>query len=175
MVLHRRRKDIPSDEWADRLRQPMHFGAPINPRPHLDPEWLRQGGATEVFFAITFTRVTLPSMPYILAGDLTYGNLMSRRTFFYRCQSVRKQMKDYLKHPLMLQFAALLEQRACVGKKALIDVWRARDSLIEKAPVTSKSPLLGNTGAVFSNGGSSFGAVSVGPVELLRLKCRLAA
>jgi hypothetical protein len=164
MVLHRRRKDMLDGEWEYRIQQPMHFGAPVNSRPYFDPEWLRRGGGTEVFFAITYSRLTLPSMPRIDEGELTYGKFMSQKIFLHRCHSARRQMTNYLKHPLLLQFAALLEQRHCKGKKTLLDVWRARDTIgqesSERPLFPPKSALLGNTGAVLSNGGASFGAVS---------------
>jgi len=162
MILHRRRKSISHEEWSDRIRQPMHFGGPVNARPYFDQEWLRRGGATEVFFAITFARVTLPLMPRVLEGDLTYGKMISQNAFLHRCQGVRRQMTSYLNHPLMLQFGILIDQRACVGKRIVLDKWRDRNNqgrVSKQSVMVPKSALLGDSGAVISNGGSSLGAL----------------
>jgi hypothetical protein len=168
MILHRRREEMPVDEWEHRLRQPMHFGGPASIRPYFDPEWLRQGGMTEVFSAITYSQATLPSLPRITTGDLNYNNFMSQRTFWHRCHSVRRQMTSYLKHPLLLQFAALTDRKHCAGKKALLDLWKARLAIAQGSPEQPSLPpasaLLGNMAFVLSNGGSSFGAVILSPL-----------
>jgi hypothetical protein len=162
MVLHRRRKDISGEEWEYRIRQPMHFEAPVNCRPYFDPKWLRRGGGTEVFSAITHSRLTLPFMPRIDEGELTYGRFMSQKTFLHRCHSARRQMTNYLNHPLLPQFTDLSDRRRCAGKKELLEIWRTRDSIDrESTPSPPKSALFDNTGVVLSGGGASLGAVSV--------------
>ena len=54
---------IGDDEWDNRRIQPSHFGGPMNLRPYLDGQWLKNGGAAEVCLAISFYFSQLPFIP----------------------------------------------------------------------------------------------------------------
>ena len=161
IVLHRRRTSFSKEEWDFRIREPMHFGGPVNPRPYLDQNWLRSGGHTEVFAAVTYAMVTLPFMPTVEGDDFHYDNLMSRERFWHRASLIRNQWSQFLKHPLMLQTAALTESLRIPQKKVILENWRARQREAEPGTKNLQTALQGYTNNyVLANGGSSFGSVS---------------
>ncbi|KAI0374887.1 hypothetical protein BV20DRAFT_1010609 [Pilatotrama ljubarskyi] len=136
--LHRRylRGDIPEEEWEYRRRQPMHYGGPLNLRPHLDEEWQRKGGASEVSIMIDYYDCTLPFMPspYGTRKDASvprvdgappFSALLSRARFFYRAKLARQQLARAVKHPLLLEIAHARQPLYLLRKKRIVTHWQA--------------------------------------------------
>ncbi|KAI0362095.1 hypothetical protein OH77DRAFT_1491568 [Trametes cingulata] len=136
--LHRRylRGDISEEEWEHRRRQPMHYGGPLNLRPHLDEEWQRKGGASEVCIMIDYYDCTLPFMPTPFGtrrgagvprvdGAPPFSALLSPARFFYRAKLARQQLARVVKHPLLLEIARARQPVYVLRKKRIATHWQA--------------------------------------------------
>lgn len=158
VVLHRRRHMFSAEEWDHRLKQPMHFAGPVNPRPFLDQDWLKNGGHSEVFAAVAYANVTLPFIPRMKESEMGYGDLMTKAVFWHRCNMVKRQWRNFLKHPLMLQIAAVMEVARASSRRVNLKNWNALQNG-EFSGNSLQSALQGDDGVVFANRGSSFGSV----------------
>jgi hypothetical protein len=122
-VLYRLRKrgEITNEEWLYRLQQPTHVGGPLNLRPFLSPDWLKNGGETELNVVIGFFYVSLPHIPCASgardtlsftvdeSGAPPFSDLLSRERFSYRCSVMRQQMASFLNHPLVRRLSTLVQ------------------------------------------------------------------
>jgi len=173
-VLHRRylRGEISEEEWRRHCTQPFHSAGPINLRPFLDREWYESGGDEVVMLGINFYIITIPSMPAVPGGWLTqhkseledgtppFSALFSQNRFVRRVQSVKKQFKHTLTHPLLFEVATAPSLERAIGAKAAAERWK-RHQAGEDLGETGK-PILGSPAPdyIFHNGGSSLGNVS---------------
>ncbi|KAI9067817.1 hypothetical protein FKP32DRAFT_227499 [Trametes sanguinea] len=181
-VLHRRylRGDMSEEEWERRRRQPMHYGGPLNLRPHLDKEWLRQGGLSGIALMIDFYDCTLPFMPTPFGtrrdadvprvdGAPPFSALLSRERFIHRVKGVKRQISRGVKHPLFLDIAHARQQRLSIRKKAVAEHWLA--AVGGRPPPQSTEPRDLDPVApdfVFTGGLSSIGDVSQSALERVR-------
>ncbi|KAI0368115.1 hypothetical protein BV20DRAFT_488223 [Pilatotrama ljubarskyi] len=136
--LHRRylRGDMSEDEWEHRRRQPTHYGGPLNLRPHLDEEWQRKGGTSEISLMIDYYDCTLPFMPApfgklkdasvpCVHGAPPYAALLSRARFFYRAGLVGTQLARILKHPLLPEIARARQPWFLQRRLRMVTHWQA--------------------------------------------------
>ncbi|KAG5635532.1 hypothetical protein H0H81_010944 [Sphagnurus paluster] len=152
------RGDIGREEWEYRKREPMVTGGPLNLRPFLDREWYEKGGSTNVSLAIGFFFQRLPYMPLGAAVNLAPGDkipslqdLLPFPRFLLRCQSIRKQLTDLLRHPMFLHITMLRSQASIRRLQEVALNWRdKRQEAPSAISVTEQSP-------VSTHGGSSLG------------------
>ncbi|CDO77543.1 hypothetical protein BN946_scf184912.g42 [Trametes cinnabarina] len=132
-VLHRRylRGEMSEEEWESRRRQPMHYGGPLNLRPHLDKEWQRKGGLSEIALMVDFYDFTLPSMPTPFGtrrdagvpradGAPPFAALLSRARFLYRVRETKRQITRTLEHPLFLEIAQAKHLQVYTRRKRIV-------------------------------------------------------
>ncbi|KAF7309009.1 hypothetical protein MKEN_01101900 [Mycena kentingensis (nom. inval.)] len=81
-LLHRRikRGEMPLEEWAARLRVPMHTGGPLNLRPFLVPDWQEAGGHSEINLSVGFFVMSLPLPPLTPPSPLAQTPPPSKQT-----------------------------------------------------------------------------------------------
>jgi len=159
-VLHRRRHTMQPKEWDRIIREPMHYAGPLSRRPRMPEEWQKGGGLTEYCMLIGPYQCTLPRMPSGRSSNPTYGELLSRKAFWNRCLSVKKQTDDYTNHPLFhemnaVRFVGRLEDRRKCAK-----LWEKKQKG-ELAPqdITNLAEYLQSFPFAISNVGSSFGSM----------------
>ena len=173
-ILHRRflRGDLPPAEWERRRREPMHFGGPINLRPHMDAAWQRAGGATEVALHIDFYECTLPPMPSPFgvradagvsrdaSGAPPFGALMSPARFFHRAHAFRRQLQRIARCPLIIDVAVARQPFYEHRKLRIYEHWAA-ERRGEPLPEIKMEPYWDAAPADFvpANGLSSVGQV----------------
>jgi hypothetical protein len=167
-VLYRRylRGELSAAEWAHRLRQPSHFGGPLNLRPFLAPDWLAAGGANEVNLCISFFFNTLPFMPRApgatsgdparvardASGAPPLADLISPARFFARARIVKRQTDTFLRHPLFLELTLARTPSRGAHSRESLRFWRAVEA---GEPVELPVPVPG--GVMLQNAMSSFG------------------
>ncbi|KLO10826.1 hypothetical protein SCHPADRAFT_877654 [Schizopora paradoxa] len=150
---------ITYEDWEARIRQPMHFGGPLNLRPYLSPSWYQNGGATEICLSIGFWYISLPSMPFCKRPVKqweeqfpSFDELMSRTQFKRRVDFAKRKMVQIVKSPLFLEISATrMPGRVDRTRKAAM-VWRERQRNPELNLPNDPAPPV-----VFANGGSSLG------------------
>lgn len=169
--LHRRylRGEIPEEEWQYRLRQPTHTGGPLNLRPFLKKEWVAAGGEHELNIHINFFFITLPRMAQSslgaesdFSGAPSFSSLLSPQRFFLRCELVKRQMSQYMKHPL---FYEVISQRGPIyaeRKRNIALLWRRRQAGEPISPEEIAATTGVDGGLVLAHGGSSRGNVCIG-------------
>jgi hypothetical protein len=169
-VLYRRylRGELSAAEWAHRLRQPSHFGGPLNLRPFLAPDWLAAGGASEVNLCISFFFNTLPFMPRApgatsgdparvardASGAPPLADLLSPARFFARARIVKRQTDTFLRHPLFLELTLARTPSRGAHSRESLRFWRAVEA---GEPIELPVPVPG--GVMLQNAMSSFGSV----------------
>lgn len=172
-LLYRRyvRGEISRDDWERRIREPTHTGGPLNLRPFLSKEWLNAGGEREVNLCISFFFATMPFMPAGPRGSVSaaldqsgapgFSNLLSHDRFFLRASGVRKQITQFMKHPLFLEMTLARGPSRVARVRDMALAWQARKEgrPLPKTAQTS-SGTIPTAGLVMQNGGSSFGVVS---------------
>lgn len=101
---------ISQGEWEFRKVEPMIDAGPLNLRPFLDPEWFKNGGATNASLAIGYYFYRLPFIPLGDAANLSssaslpsHGDMLTKARFIYRCQTMKRNIADFMKHPLFFE------------------------------------------------------------------------
>lgn len=97
---------------------------PVNLRPFVDPV-----GHKLLYSccALSVYNVTLPRIP-MPVNDMdkpSYGDFLTQEQFLYRCTLSAKQLKQFLKHPLLVEIAEAREKNAASTSKAIVMWWRA--------------------------------------------------
>ncbi|PCH33759.1 hypothetical protein WOLCODRAFT_129955 [Wolfiporia cocos MD-104 SS10] len=136
-TLHRHylRGRIPQDEWEHRKREPMHFFLPVNLRPYLNEDWRNRDGASEVFLSVNIFYCTLPFMPACTMPTDPSGPIaesaapallssMSQERFLLRCGMIKKQMSDYMKHPLFPEIVEAGVHSSVAKRKLTASRWK---------------------------------------------------
>jgi hypothetical protein len=111
-------------EWEYRKRQPSHFFSPLNIRPFLDKHWLKNGGMSEVLTTGSVYQCTLPFLPL----ENPHHEMLSKKRFFYRCRLAKNEMDLQLRHPLLLDFAALYAVAHEAERRRVTRLWRERQN-----------------------------------------------
>ena len=163
----RHKGQISNQDWEDRLREPMHFTGPINYRPYLDNSWYKTGGVDEVMIAISFSALTLPSMPTSSVLDSTgappFSALFSPARFLARAQLAKARWQTLLKHPLLHEFHVNRLPARNERTRANAIAWRAAQNGKEPPKLTELPKMAGQFSniapCVFTNGGASLGNV----------------
>lgn len=165
---------ITDAEWQEKIRQPSHFGGPINLRPYLDAEWYKSGGATRGLSAISMYHITLPSIPVAGLNEYaTFDQLLSKKQFSFMCKLARKQSDKFLNHPLLVEFAELTRNSFASRSKSVAMRWRAASAGHPALPPEVTRPY------ILCNGCSTLGNVSLclllsfPPLSILRHSCHL--
>lgn len=110
----------------------------------------------------------LPFMPLGNAANVRpgaslppFGDLLSRKRFMLRSQSVKQQSKDYFKHPLFIELSAVYLPTRLERAKSIVPYWREHKAPPKGLSDAPFSPVeQASKGLVFGNGGSSMGNVS---------------
>lgn len=153
---------ITQEEWDHRTTEPTYFFGPFNLRPYLDPEWLRNGGSTRCCIAVSWYETILPHMPVArLANGRVlkkpkFDSLLSEKQFLQRCQTCKRQSKNFFQHPLLVEFAELSRSGVLRRSKILADRWRALLEPGKKGLVEMYKPDF-----IYANGCSNVGDVSL--------------
>jgi hypothetical protein len=155
---------IPQEDWDFRLRERMYTAGPINLRPYLDETWLENGGKENVCLSIAFGFYALPRMP--VSPDLRpedpapgYGQLLTQSQFFNRCDMVKKQVKEYMKHPLFVEMSATSMPGRVPRTKGVVNRWKRGEINVTKEKQMSVQEQA-EQGLILGHGGSSLGNVS---------------
>jgi len=166
-LLHRlrRQKKISDDEWAERLRQTMHFDGPLSLRGHLNPEWQRAGGWGELGPYCSSYRATLPFMPTINSRRSfslpLYQELLSKERFLYRSRLIKRQMSADTKHPLHFEFNVDFHRRRAMDSKEKALLWQKMQRTNRISQLFGVSPPSATSEReedyIVANGGSSMG------------------
>ncbi|THU87270.1 hypothetical protein K435DRAFT_348677 [Dendrothele bispora CBS 962.96] len=153
---------ISQKEWEFRKREPMLNAGPINLRPYLDSNWYEKGGANNICVSISFFFFVLPYMPLGSAAGLAVGDdlpsfeaLLSQKRFLFRCNSIKKQSADLLKHPRFLDMGLVRLPERLQRTRGSAVGWREGNSLYHGDLLSAQQQI--ETGSVTGHGGSSMG------------------
>ncbi|KAH6908840.1 hypothetical protein BKA70DRAFT_1103346 [Coprinopsis sp. MPI-PUGE-AT-0042] len=147
------------DEWEFRKREPMVNAGPLNSRPFLDPQWLKDGGATNVSLGIGYYFYQLPFIPLGAAANLRPGSalphhfdMFSKGRFNFRCQKMKNNIKEFMQHP---RFLEMNEAYMPIRLQRLRDVARKPK---EGEPLPNMNPReQAAQGIVMNHGGATLG------------------
>ncbi|KIJ46300.1 hypothetical protein M422DRAFT_250349 [Sphaerobolus stellatus SS14] len=140
----------------------MHFGGPINLRPHIDPRWL-EGGARGCLAIAASDAITLPAMPVMSVKERSeipfnpsFEQLLSKENFLRRCLFAKRQGDLMTKHPLVVEFSEVIHEFMEERYKAFSLRWKAS---LNPSPVLSLVPEV-NWPATFANSCSTLGSMN---------------
>lgn len=181
-VLYRRylRGEISKEEWEYRKRQRYQTAGPLNLRPYLDKPWFESGGGGELVASISAFFYKLPFMTLgeterrqynehdLSDGAPPFSDLLTFERFLYRAGLVKKQINEFLNHPLFLEFVGVsslimaqrMLHRALHGTK---HTGATDGSFMREESDDDLNKILAVTemGSVCAHGGASLGNVSL--------------
>lgn len=168
-ILARYRHRLPPVEWEDRIRQPMHTIGPFSLRTRMpeDSAWRVGGGMEEFFVYVGYSICTLPRMPVRPSsgaggGASSYEELMTRKTFIRRCESIKRQSDRWLRHPLLREMCVwrAMARKYAARRAARIRELGSNENFYEEEDDMPEW-IRRREDFVFANEASSFGSVSL--------------
>jgi len=173
-LLHRRyiRGEIEKGEWEWRRIQPCNTRGPVNYRPYLDKDWYTNGGSEVVALGINYFFHTHPFMPTVSDewiahnrhaledGTPPFSALLSHGRFVLRSNTIKRQFKKFLTHPLLFEIACA---RLPMGQPFRKQAGRFWTRICESGGLDEPEkpvPSVLTDDLIYHNGGSTMGNVS---------------
>jgi hypothetical protein len=157
------------EEWEFRKKEPMINAGPLNSRPFLDPQWFKDGGATNASMGIGYYFYQLPFIPLGAAATLRPGSalpqhfdMLSKARFIYRCQKMKNNIKEFMQHPRFLEMNEVYMPARLERLRNIANLPKPEGTLPDLDPKEQATQ-----GIVINHGGATLGNVckSVIPPE----------